>query len=228
MNKGKRTATVCLSLALLVSCVQVAPTLAEGRPEQNSPDAKPQSRAIIPRLEMNDFDLPVSEMRSVIERYIADRGSLARFFSVEASPSRRARMKQFYSEWLTSLAKLNFDSMSQDGRIDYVLFKNHLDHELRQLEIQEKALAEISSLTPFGQTITDLEDARRRMEPIDSAKTAALLTKLSKQIDAISKAVESGLKPDAKDDAIKVKKTAANRGVAAINSLRATVSMICG
>src|SRR6185369_9706585 len=82
-----------------------------------------------PGAELGNGDVPLSEMRGVIERYTADRGSLARFFSVEASPARRARMKQFYTEWLASLAKLTFDSMSQDGKIDYVLFKNHLDHE---------------------------------------------------------------------------------------------------
>lgn len=168
-------------------------------------------------------DVPTSEMRSIIERYSADRGSLARFYSVEGSTARRARMKQFYSEWLASLTQLNFDSMSQDGRIDYILFKNHLDHELRQLDIQEKAFAEVTPFIPFSQTITDLEDTRRRMEPIDSAKTALLLTKMSKQIDSTSKSVEAGLKPNAAPDSIKVKKTIAYRGVAAITSLRATL-----
>jgi len=175
------------------------------------------------RLYLNEADSKPSEMRALIEWYSSDRGSLARFFSVEASPARRVRMKQFYTEWLASLAKLSFDAMSQDGKIDYVLFKNHLDHELRQLDLQEKALADIAALTPFASTITDLEDARRRMDAIDSPKTAALLTKLAKQIDATSKAVEAGLKPDAKADAIKVKKTVANRSVAAINSLRTTL-----
>src|SRR6185295_14035480 len=131
-----------------------------------------------PRLYLNEDDSKSSEMRALIELYASDRGSLARFFSVETSPARRARMKQFYTEWLASLAKLNFDAMSQDGKIDYVLFKNHLDHELRQLDIQEKAYAEVGALTPFASTITDLEDSRRRMEAIDSPKTAALLTKL--------------------------------------------------
>jgi uncharacterized protein (DUF885 family) len=194
-------------------------------------DSEVQQRAVSshtgstkdPTLDLNEADSRPSEMQTVIQRYTADRGSLARFFSVEASPTRRARMKQFYTEWLASLAKLNFDSMTQDGRIDYVLFKNHLDHELRQLDTEEKAFAEVALLTPFAGTITDLEDSRRRMEAIDPPKTAALLTKMSKQIDATSKAVEAGLKPDAKADAIKVKKTVANRGVAAINSLRATL-----
>ncbi|MEK6288990.1 MAG: DUF885 family protein [Acidobacteriota bacterium] len=175
----------------------------------------------IPRL--NDADSRPSEMRGVIERYTADRGSLARFYSVEASSARQARMKQFYTDWLAALAKLGFDSMSQDGRIDYLLFKNHLDHELRQLDLQTKALAEVATLVPFGQTITDLEDTRRRMEAIDSAKIAALFTKMARQIDGTSKAVEGGLKPDAKPDAIKAKKTVANRAVAAIVSLRNTL-----
>jgi hypothetical protein len=101
-------------------------------------------------LDLNDIDSRQSEMRSVIERYSADRGSLARFYSVEASSARQARMKQFYSDWLATLAKLDFDSMSQDGRIDYLLFKNHLVHELRQLDLQVKALAEVAALVPFA------------------------------------------------------------------------------
>ena len=171
----------------------------------------------------NDADSRTSELRGVIERYTSDRGSLARFYAVEGSSARETRMKQFCTEWLTTLARLNFDSMSQEGRIDYLLFKNHLEHELRQLDLQVKAQAEIAPLVPFGQTITDLEDARRRMEAIDPPKIAALFTRMAKQIDATSKAVDAGLKPDAKTDAIKAKKTVVNRAVAAIARLRNTL-----
>lgn len=172
-------------------------------------------------------DVPVSELRGLIERYAADRGSLFRFFGVEASASRQARMKQFYGEWLATLTKVNFDSMSQDGRVDYILFKNHLDHELRQLDIQKQAFTEIAPLAPFARTIAELEDARRSMQAVDSPKTAALLTRMAKEIDAISKAVEAGLKSDAKadakSDAIKIKRPVANRAIASINVQRATL-----
>ena len=194
----------------------------QNKPAQRSIDsAASKNTNDIPGL--NDVDSKQSELRGIIERYTSDRGSLARFYSVEASSARNARMKQFYTEWLATLAKADFDSMSQDGRIDYLLFKNHLDHELRSLDLQIKALAEVAPLLPFGQTITDLEDARRRMESIDSAKTAALFTRMARQIDATGKAVEAGLKPDAKPEAIKAKKTVVNRGVAAIVSLRNTL-----
>src|SRR4026208_210355 len=151
----------------------------------------------------------VSEMRSAIERYSVDRGSLARSYPVAVSQARRERYKKFYTDWLKSLQSLDFDSMSQDGKIDYILFKNHLEYELRQLDIQARQLTEIEPLIPFADKIIDLEEARRRMEPIDSAKVAASLNDLLKQVDDRRRAIELGLRSG--DSANGVKKTVANR-----------------
>ena len=170
---------------------------------------------------------PVSEMRAAIERYSVDRGSLTRSYPVGMSPARRDRFKKYYTDWLASLQTLDFDSMSQDGKVDYILFRNHLEYELRQLDIQAKQLAEIQPLIPFAKTIIDLEEARRRMEPVNSAKVATTLNDLRKQIDDRRRAVEAGLpRPgrggdtNAAIEPVQVKKTVANRAVAAINSLR--------
>ena len=154
---------------------------------------------------------PVSEMRAAIERYTADRGSLTRSYPVAISPARRARFKKFYEEWLASLKSVDFDSMSQDGKIDYLLFKNHLEYELRQLDIQAQQLAEIQTLLPFATTIIDLEEARRRMEPIKPGEIAGTLTELKKQVDERRRVVEGGLQ---------VKKTVANRAVLTMTGLR--------
>jgi uncharacterized protein (DUF885 family) len=151
-----------------------------------------------------------SEMRAAIERYTVDRGSLTRSYPVVMSPNRRARLKKFYEENLNSLKSLDFDAMSQDGKIDYLLFKNHLEYELRQSDIQEKQLAEIQPLIPFADTIIELEETRRRMEPINSAKIAATLTELRKKIDERRRTVES----------LQAKKSVANRAVLAMNALR--------
>jgi uncharacterized protein (DUF885 family) len=153
----------------------------------------------------------ISEMRAPIERYTADRGSLTRSYPVAISPTRRTRFRKLYQDWLDSLKTLDFDAMSEDGKIDYLLFKNHLEYELRQLDIQEKQLAEIQPLIPFANTIIDLEEGRRRMEPINAAKIAATLTDLRKEVDEQRRAVEGNLK---------IKKTIANRAVAAMNGLR--------
>ncbi|HXI23783.1 MAG TPA: DUF885 family protein, partial [Pyrinomonadaceae bacterium] len=165
-------------------------------------------------------DLAPSEMRALIEYYIADRGSLQRSFFVNNSPTRRDRFRKFYSDALERIQKLNFDGMSQEGKVDYILFRNHLEHELRQLDLEAKQQAEIEPLIPFGKTIVDFEELRRRMEPIDSAKTAATLNDLKKQLDLTRLRVEAGLRPGDNPDAIRVKKTVAFRAVNAINSLR--------
>jgi hypothetical protein len=58
------------------------------------------------------------------------------------------------------------------------------------------------------------------MEPIDSAKTAATLNDLKKQVDDTRRRVETGLRSSDSADAIKAKKTVAFRAVNAINTLR--------
>ena len=169
----------------------------------------------------NGSKTPVSEMRSAIERYTVDRGSLQRSYPVAVSRSRRERFKKFYEEWLNSLQSQNFDAMSQDGKIDYILFKNHLEYELRQLDIQSRQISEIEPLLPFANKIIELEEARRRMEQIDSAKIAATLNDLRKQVDERRRAIELGLRGG--DESGRIKKSVGNRAVLALNGLRANL-----
>ena len=166
--------------------------------------------------ELSDIDNAKSELRPVIERYVADRGSLTRSYPVDISPARQTRFQQFYRDWLTLLGKMNFDTMSQDGKVDYVLLKNHLEHEAQQLELDRKALAEIAALMPFAQTITDLSETRRRMEKIDAQKAAVQLHEMNKQIEAARRALETSLRAEPG----KLKKTVANRAATTVTSLR--------
>lgn len=180
------------------------------------------SQAVQPQskddLNLKEIVSPESRLRGLIERYVADRGSLSRFYTVESSPLRRDKMQGLYKTWLAALGKMDFDSLRHDEQVDYLLFKNHLEHELRQSELRAKALAEMSPFIPFAQTIIDFEESRRRLEKIDSAKVAAQLNDLGKQIEQLRKTVE-------KADAASVlrKKTVANRAVAVTNSLRDTL-----
>jgi uncharacterized protein (DUF885 family) len=160
-----------------------------------------------------DVDTSRSEMRASIERYSSDRAIQNRSAPIDFSTAHTARMKQFYADWLASLDRVNFEAMSQDGRIDYLLFRNQLEYELRQLDTRAKNFAETAAFLPFAQTIIDLEESRRRMESMDSARAAATLSRLEKQIDQARKAVEA-------DGARNVKKTVANRAAATADNLR--------
>jgi uncharacterized protein (DUF885 family) len=221
MRSASPALTYSLVAILIFGACLSNQTMAQGN---RTNGAKPKATSAIESLESKE-----SEMRAAIERYTVDRGSLQRSFPVATSPARRERFKKLYNDWLASLLKMDFDAMSQDGKIDYLLFKNHLDYELRQLDIQAKQMNEIQPLIPFAKTIVDFEEARRRMEPIDSAKVAATLTSLKKQVDDRRSSVESGLRAARAGDtggateAVRVKKTVANRAVGAVNGLRNTL-----
>lgn len=178
-------------------------------------------------IDLSDIAPPPGEMGGIIGRYMADFGSLDRSYSGTASPARQARLKKFTNDWLNSLERLDFDAMNQADEIDYLLFKNYLTHESRQLEIESKLIAESVSLMPFAQTIADLEDARRRMEWVDASKMADLLNNMDKQIVAARNAIESRPGSDEKSKkqqtAAPIKKAVANRAAESLKVLRNTL-----
>lgn len=155
-----------------------------------------------------------SRLRGVIERFEQDSGALNRFYSAQTSADRAARMKALYVEYLGEIGRLNFESLSHDEQVDYILFRNYLDHKQKEGVRHDVQLAEMAALIPFAKTIADLEDARRRLESIDGAKAAALLDELARTIGATPKAVEAGAKP---------KRTVAARASRTVIGLRNTL-----
>ncbi len=217
--KHYRRSAILFSILIMILASSIAPGLAAG-PQSDRRRGADEADPV-------EINSPQSELRGMIKRYMADRGSLFRFHAVETSPARNARMRQFYTEWLAALGRVNFDSLSQDGRINYLLFKNHLDYELRQLEIRAKAFADAAPLIPFAIKIVELEDARRQMKRVEPASVAAMLNGLSKEIDAARRAVEAGPGAEAASGAneasVRTKKTVANRAAVIIGQLRNTL-----
>lgn len=158
---------------------------------------------------------PPSRLRGLIEKYDEDYGSLNRFYTAQTSVNRSERLNRLYSDDLALLNRLNFDSLNNDEQADYVLFKNYLDHEIKELNRFNLQLAEMSPLIPFAKTISDLEDTRRKLETIDPARIASLLNDVNKQIITVQKSFEDG--------GVKPKRTVSNRAVRMLASLRATL-----
>ncbi|HLA69384.1 MAG TPA: DUF885 family protein [Bacteroidota bacterium] len=164
-----------------------------------------------------DVDTSRSEMRVLLERFNSDRMLLNRSVPIESSPAWRTRFRQFYSEWQSALHKTDFETLSNEGRIDYVLFVNLLKYEVRQLDIQTAQFEEMEPVIPFAGMIIELEEARRRMDPLDPAKAAAILNNLKKKIEEKRKDIETGLKSGKTTVA---KPTVAYRAVNELDRLR--------
>jgi len=146
-------------------------------------------------------------MRFPLERFQADLSALNRKYAIPMSVNEKTRMRAFYSDWLKSLAKQPFETMSHPGQVDYVLFDNYLRHALKRLDQNAAKEHEMVPILPFAPTIVALEEAWKRMDPIEPQKTAATVNHLLKEIAAAHKTVEGGLKTD---------RVMANRAVATL------------
>jgi uncharacterized protein (DUF885 family) len=166
--------------------------------------------------ELSNYNEPPSRLRGVIEKFGEDVGILNRFYSAQTSPNRAARFKALFTEWVALLERQDFARLNHDEQVDFLLFRNYLGHELSELDYTQRQLAEMSSIIPFARTISDLEDTRRKLETIDSAKSAALLNDLAKAIQQTQRDIEAG-------KIAKPKRTVANRAVRTIGSLRQTL-----
>ena len=129
---------------------------------------------------LNSYNEPPSRLRGVIEKFSEDYGTLNRLNTAPTSPNRSAKFAELYTERLAYLAKLDFNSLNHDEQVDYLLFKNYLEHEQKELARYKAQLEEMAPLIPFSKTISDLEDSRRRLESVDPAKIAALLNDLGR------------------------------------------------
>ena len=192
-----------IHFALFISCVLISVSAAVGSTQ--GPDNA-----------LGNYNEPPSRLRGAIEKFGEDFGSLNRFYSAQTSPNRAARLRQLYDDELALLKRVDFNSLNHDEQVDYILFANYLNHENDELKRYEAQQQEMSAIVPFARVISDLEDARRRTEKIDSAKTAVILNDLAKGISENQKALDVGT-------AAKPKRTVAYRAAKTIISLRQTL-----
>ena len=141
-----------------------------------------------------DLDLSSSLMRPFIESFTLDRGSLLRYYTAPLDPARAVRMGRFFAQWRERLRTIDFDSLQQDGKVDYVVFRNHIDHELRKLDSDAKELAETAQYMPFAAAIVGLEESRKKSVPLKPEDVAAKLTALTAEIENTRKNVDQQLR----------------------------------
>lgn len=171
-----------------------------------------------------------SELASLIERYQADRGSLSRTYPIQLSLTREKKMEVLYRSYLAELGKLRFDSLSHVAQVDHILLQGHLEHELRDLKIQAEYRAQIQPLIPFAGQLIEMEEARRRMEPLDGAKAADRLIALAKavgdaraatnaKLDRKELAITNGVEPAPAGAKESLTRSAADRAAGAVGQL---------
>lgn len=133
-----------------------------------------------------DDYVPCQEMPNLMQNYNADYRALARYYSpsnpnargfgggsdATGSPQKREKLEQLNKDYLSKLKNVNFKTLSQECKVDYILFKRDLNERLRLSAEETKSYNNIKSWLPFADKIYDLEKLRRRGGQPEAEKVA--------------------------------------------------------
>jgi uncharacterized protein (DUF885 family) len=192
--------------------------LAQARPSTSpSPRTAADTPAAVPVLAPL-IDRSDSELADVVDRFTADRAVLNRRYDADDSPDQRRRMRALYTGWQTRLREVDFDKLSQEGRVDYVLLARFMRHQLALLDRRDKMRAQEAPLLPFADRLLALQDARRSLATIDAPAAARVLARATQEVDSLRASFE----PPRGDSAsrARVPKTVANRAADDLDDLR--------
>src|ERR1700722_5080473 len=70
------------------------------------------------------LDAVESEIRPVIERYEVELRNFNRVYGAPGSSTRRAKLERFFADQLRLLESVDFDALSQPGKVDYLLLRD--------------------------------------------------------------------------------------------------------
>lgn len=171
-----------------------------------------------------------SELADVVTRFAADQAALQRRYDGDDSPAQRRRLRAFFMAWREQLAAHDFERLSQEGKVDYVLLDNHLRYQLDLMTREERQLAEVTPLLPFADTLLALHEARRDLLTINGQQSARTLAMVALQVDSLRQLLEPAPARSPGDSARvpraaapRVSRTAGNRAAERLDRIRATV-----
>lgn len=124
-----------------------------------------------------------TELAGTIQTYQADYGALRRLYSNSLSDEYFSRFQRFSQKYLEELENVDYSALSEDGKIDYVLFRNYLEKELAELEIDKTAFDEVSEVLALAKPLEEFYIGRRRAAKPDPQKLAANWNEVAKKVD---------------------------------------------
>ncbi|MDX5479539.1 MAG: DUF885 domain-containing protein, partial [Cyclobacteriaceae bacterium] len=131
-----------------------------------------------------------TELYPAISSYQADRGALARKYNNPLSDEYFQRFDKLYKDWLKSLESMPYESFSLDGKMDYQLFKNHLEKELFFHGLAYDDFKQVSHVVDFKADLEKFYQTRRLAVKPNAQEIAATFAKTEVNIKAKWEAME--------------------------------------
>jgi hypothetical protein len=145
-------------------------------------------------LVFGSFWAEATELVNLITTYQADRGALSRLYTNRLSAEYFARMESFNQDYLKTLQAQNYGALSEDGKIDYVLFRNFLEKQLAELDLEKRDFMQIQAVVTFGKPLEEFVVGRRRAKQPDAQALAASWNAVTKAVESQHKSLASAAK----------------------------------
>ncbi len=137
-----------------------------------------------------------TELIPLIQTYQADRGALGRLYTHRLSNEYFARMESFNKDYLKTLQAQNYAALSEDGKIDYQLFRNYLEKQLAELDLEKRDFMQIQSVLEFGKPLEAFTISRRRAVQPNAQALAAQWNESAQDLAVQHKALATSTKYD--------------------------------
>ena len=125
-----------------------------------------------------------SKLADLIDEFGADTWGLRHIYIMEESEEYYERFSKFYDSWMKRMEEIDFNSLTQQEKVDYVLLKNSMvkgDYFLNQDYDDFKEVADVAN---FTKTMLPFIKERRRGNKPDSKVLAQIMQDASKTLAA--------------------------------------------
>ncbi|MGB8191149.1 MAG: DUF885 family protein [Chitinophagaceae bacterium] len=158
------------------------------------------SLSAVTQSKQDDY-VPCQEMPDLMQNYNADYRALTRYYSPAVSnargfggggdagagsPDKRQRLEELNMDYLKKLKSINFKTLSQECKVDYILFKRDLNEKLRLSAEDAKSYTAINTWLPFADKIYNVEKVRRRGAQPDAEKLAKEWAGIATEVKALT------------------------------------------
>lgn len=123
------------------------------------------------------------KMADVIDEFRADTRGLRHIYIMEESEEYYQRFSTFYDSWMNRLDAMDFNSLSQQEKVDYILLKNSVAKGDYFLNQDFEKFKEVSDVSNFAKPMLPFIQQRRRGKKPDAKMLAQRMQNASKILD---------------------------------------------
>ena len=131
-----------------------------------------------------------NDVSEAILQYQADRGALARKYTLVESSEYYDRFEKLHRDWINEIEKFDFADLDQQGKVDYHLFRNYLDKEGYLLSLSRQDFEKVKHLADFVAPLMPFMLNRRRGDKPDPQEVASVMNQVKKSLVQYRKELE--------------------------------------